>query len=165
MLKQIKDHDNYYVDDEGNVYRRLQPYWKKDTERTYKQITISEEGNVKSHLIHRLVAETFLENPNDYDSIHHKDGDRLNNNKNNLEWIDEKDHRALHVLSGEDRVHNFIECELYVDDKYVNSFKSIAEASRYATNNYNARYYQLARNRTWKNIKIVKKSVTTIREE
>ena len=165
MLKKIKDHENYYVDTEGNVYRMLQPHWKKDTKRTYKQIALSEKGNVKSHLIHHLVAETFIPNPNNYNSIHHINGDRLDNRVENLEWIDESDHRALHVINGEDRVHNFIECELYVDDEFINSFKSIAEASRFATNNFGARYYQLVRNKTWKNIKIVKKSVTTIREE
>ena len=139
MIKKIKGHENYFVDEEGNVYRKLQPTWKKDTKRTYKQVVLSEDGNVKTHKIHKLVAETFLENPNNYTSVHHKNGDKLDNGVENLEWIDEKDHRALHIINGEDRVHNFVECELYVNGEFINSFKSIAEASRYATNNYGAR--------------------------
>ena len=36
--------------------------------------------------IHRAVAETFLENPNNYPVINHKDGDKLNNHIDNLEF-------------------------------------------------------------------------------
>lgn len=35
---------------------------------------------------HRLVAETFITNPNNYDCVHHKDNNRLNNSIENLEW-------------------------------------------------------------------------------
>lgn len=36
--------------------------------------------------IHRLIAETFLDNPNNYNCINHKDKNKLNNNVENLEW-------------------------------------------------------------------------------
>ena len=35
---------------------------------------------------HRLVAEAFIPNPNSYNCVHHKDGNRLNNKVDNLEW-------------------------------------------------------------------------------
>ncbi|EAI8858921.1 HNH endonuclease, partial [Campylobacter fetus] len=40
-------------------------------------------------LVHRLIAETFLEIPNGIKNIvvNHKDGDKLNNNVENLEWV------------------------------------------------------------------------------
>ncbi len=40
----------------------------------------------KHHLIHRIVAKTFLENPNNKPEVNHKDRNRLNNNISNLEW-------------------------------------------------------------------------------
>ena len=42
-------------------------------------------------LIHRLVARAFIPNPNDYNEINHKDGNKENNHVSNLEWTD---HRA-----------------------------------------------------------------------
>ena len=36
--------------------------------------------------LHRLVAQHFCPNPNGYDEVNHKDGDKLNNVADNLEW-------------------------------------------------------------------------------
>jgi hypothetical protein len=44
------------------------------------------DGKKKSKYIHRLIAEAFLENPNNYPDVHHKDNNKSNNNICNLEW-------------------------------------------------------------------------------
>lgn len=43
---------------------------------------------MKSIKIHRLVAKAFIDNPNKYEQVNHKDENKLNNNANNLEWCD-----------------------------------------------------------------------------
>lgn len=40
----------------------------------------------KNYKVHRLIALTFIPNPNNYPQINHKDEDRTNNRVNNLEW-------------------------------------------------------------------------------
>lgn len=52
----------------------------------YECIKINRKGNKKHFLIHRLVAEAFIENPFCKTEVNHIDGNKLNNNVCNLEW-------------------------------------------------------------------------------
>ena len=52
----------------------------------YLQVDLRKGGIRKSKLIHRLVAEVFIPNQNNYLEINHKDEDKSNNNVENLEW-------------------------------------------------------------------------------
>ena len=51
----------------------------------------NESGKRKMHLIHRLVAEAYIPNPNGYDTVDHIDFNNQNNNVNNLRWISRAD--------------------------------------------------------------------------
>ncbi len=52
----------------------------------YLQIFLWKRGEYKVMSIHRLVAAAFVENPHGYRYVNHKDGDKLNNSADNLEW-------------------------------------------------------------------------------
>ena len=52
----------------------------------YKRVTLIKNKIRKHHLIHRLVAETFIPNLNNLPQINHKDENKKNNCVNNLEW-------------------------------------------------------------------------------
>ena len=52
----------------------------------YKSVMLSKEGNTKRYLVHRLVAEAFIPNPNKYSVVNHIDGNKINNFYLNLEW-------------------------------------------------------------------------------
>ena len=52
----------------------------------YFIIKLYREGKGTTTKIHRLVAETFIENPNNLPQVNHKDGNKQNNNVENLEW-------------------------------------------------------------------------------
>ena len=58
---------------------------KKNT-TGYLYLSLYKNNVGKNYLLHRLVAEAFLENPNNYPCINHKDENKEKNNVNNLEW-------------------------------------------------------------------------------
>jgi hypothetical protein len=52
----------------------------------YYSTGLSNGGKTKTVLVHRIVAEAFLPNPQGFRCVNHKDGNKLNNNLDNLEW-------------------------------------------------------------------------------
>jgi hypothetical protein len=58
----------------------------KPNVKRYAGVTLVKDGIKKYPTVHRLVAETFIPNPDNKKTINHKDGNKLNNNTSNLEW-------------------------------------------------------------------------------
>ena len=54
--------------------------------RNYYRVTLVKEGSKKLFTVHRLVATTFLPNPDNLPQVNHKDENKLNNCVDNLEW-------------------------------------------------------------------------------
>lgn len=52
----------------------------------YCQVTLYRDGGKRKFLVHRLVAEAFIPNPNGYGYINHMDENKENNRADNLEW-------------------------------------------------------------------------------
>ena len=84
---------NYTISDEGIVFNlKTNREVKGTTKRNeYKTVQLTINNKQKSLMVHRLVANAFLENPNNLPIVHHKDRDKLNNKLSNLEWVDYKD--------------------------------------------------------------------------
>lgn len=53
----------------------------------YYTVALMKESEPRSHYIHRLVAEHFIPNPQNLPEVNHKDGNKLNNQIENLEWV------------------------------------------------------------------------------
>ena len=58
-----------------------------DNPQTGKRVSLWNGGKAKDWLVARLVAITFLGNPPEGFTVNHKDGNRMNNNIENLEWL------------------------------------------------------------------------------
>ena len=93
-------------------------------------VQLYKNGKGKSFTIHRLVGYAFLGKPEDEKmTINHKDGNRRNNNVDNLEWLSLKDNIRHGFIN--DLYHNQIKIEITnkaTQKKTI--FRSMAEASR-----------------------------------
>lgn len=65
---------------------------KSDNKSSYERykVTLKKYKERKDFKVHRLVAEAFIPNPNNYKIVNHKDCNPLNNKVDNLEWCDSK---------------------------------------------------------------------------
>lgn len=66
----------------------------------YKRIVLMKDAKKKRYMCHRLVAETFIPNPDNKPYVNHIDGNRGNNCVSNLEWCtqSENEQHAVHTL-------------------------------------------------------------------
>lgn len=70
-----------------------QPLKKQIATNGYEIVDFLRNKSSKKKLVHRLVAEAFIPNPNKLPEVNHLDEDKLNNNVSNLEWCSVKDNR------------------------------------------------------------------------
>lgn len=80
--------------------------------------------------VHRLVAETFLENPLWLPTVNHKDGDKHNNDVSNLEWVSYSENNIHALESGLRSPRGTYIRQMSLDGSLISEFKSVCEASR-----------------------------------
>lgn len=80
----------YLVSENGDVLSlRTKKFLKQQLSRAgYYTVELNVNGFSKKHLIHRLVAQAFIPNPDNLPMVNHKDENSRNNHWSNLEWCD-----------------------------------------------------------------------------
>lgn len=86
--RKIADFAKYEASDDGCIRNResghvLKPFRRSDG---YPCVILSNCDGKSCRSVHRLVAETFIPNPQYKPMVNHIDGDKTNNSVNNLEW-------------------------------------------------------------------------------
>lgn len=87
--KKIKQNENYSINENGEVRNDLTGRIKKQTvnkDSGYFVVDLWKDNKGTKYTVHRLLAETFIPNPENKQTVDHKDGNRQNNSLNNLRW-------------------------------------------------------------------------------
>ena len=150
MIKEIKGYPNYRISDDGKIFscyegvgHKAKPSnnWKEliqvyDKSCGYMLVTLTNEEGRKNKRVHRLLMEAFIPNPDPsyYKHINHKDGNKLNNSLENLEWASPKEN-AVHATK-----NGFCEpcfeqtrraiAQYTKDNEFICEYRSLHEAER-----------------------------------
>lgn len=157
VRKPVRGYEGYYVVDQfgrvfgvdrtttvldnGRIYEK--PIAGKQMKQSlhtkgYKTVTLTKDGKSKTIFVHRIVAEAFIENPENLPMVNHKDEDKTNNFVENLEWCTasynrtygravEKHAKKVRGRKSEKRV-SVIQRSL--DGEFINWHPSITEAAK-----------------------------------
>lgn len=124
-LELTSNRPNYYVSSLGRYKNNKGQIINVKYSSGYKRVRI---GDVK-YLLHRLVALTFIPNPENKEQVNHIDGNKINNSVENLEWVTNKENQIHKVQTGLYKgMHKIIQYDTNMN--IINKFNSIVEASR-----------------------------------
>ena len=118
--------NDYEITKEGKIFI---PKWHREVRlkpnsKGYLRVMIGG----KRYFVHRLVAEKYVPNPEHKPQVNHKDGNKLNNNADNLEWVTNLENRQHAVVN---KLHTMGEdcpwSKLTVEDvKFIRSHSDIS---------------------------------------
>ena len=90
--------DDYEITRDGQVINKTNGHILKPQPNGKGYLRVSIGGQLT--FVHRLVAQKYIPNPNNYDQVNHIDGDKTNNSVDNLEWVTNQDNREHAVKNG-----------------------------------------------------------------
>jgi len=166
MNKQIPGIPGYTINEYGDIFSYKGK--KSDGHRISTVITrcgyvhvslVYAQGKRKPFLVHRLVASTFIPNPENKPQINHKDGNKQNNHYSNLEWCTRAENQQhafdtglQESLKGEDHASSKLSNQDAIDiiNSILNGSSNEDIANKY---DLHSRYVSLIRHqKRWKHI-------------
>lgn len=120
--KEIEGFSNYFISSFGNIKslkrkvpRILLPDLNKEG---YLRVSLSVNGKVSRFSVHRLVALHYKDNPENEPFVNHKDGNKQNNNSDNLEWCS-CSYNTIHAFGNGLRIHGELAPNAQLTDEIV----------------------------------------------
>lgn len=102
-MKDIEGYEGLYsVTENGEVfsYRLGKMLSISKNPKRYPRVSLTKDGVSKGYNVHRLVAKTFIPNPDNKPCVNHIDGVKTNNKATNLEWCTYKENISHAVANG-----------------------------------------------------------------
>lgn len=87
VWRDVKGYEGLYeVSNFGRVKNRYGKFLRGSVSHGYLRLALHKDGKIKTTSVHRLVAETFIENKHNKPYVNHIDCNKMNNVTTNLEW-------------------------------------------------------------------------------
>lgn len=116
LFKIIEEFPSYSISNLGNIINskgKKLVIGKRKTNSGYIQVRLFKNGKYYYRYLHRLIALSFIPNPNNYRTINHVNGNKLDNSISNLEWSsDEQQQRHAFLMSLKPSGKSFTEEQL-----------------------------------------------------
>jgi len=98
-LKVLDLFSGYKIREDGVIFSRFGRSIKPQISNAgYLRVELWSNGIGKKYSLHRLLAQSFIENPEKKPQVNHIDGDKLNNSISNLEWVTQSENQ-IHAYS------------------------------------------------------------------
>ena len=149
---------NYeFVDSRGGkkFYKECNKLAIVDNTGYYKITLTNGKNNIYQYQIHRLLAILFIPNPNNLPEVNHIDGNKLNNDLVNLEWVSKREnhHHAIKlnlkrcVSVNVSKINKEIADNIRKDNKNGLTCKQLSKIYNISYSNV----YKIIKNMIWKN--------------
>jgi hypothetical protein len=118
--------DGYIISNVGTPKRMI----GKITKHGYRMVVLTVDGKKIYPLAHRLIAQAFLPNPNNYPQVNHKNGNKTDNRLENLEWCNASYNQQHYVNNNQHKfkINSIIKENIKLDYKTGDfSYRSLAK--------------------------------------
>lgn len=131
----IDGHEDYGVSRDGRIHsyknENIHLLTPSKNQRGYPFVVLHKNGGRKNKPVHRIVAETFIENPENKPQVNHKDGDKGNNRVENLEWCTASEN-TKHAYDNDLIKHKTVGVMQVLNNGEIVCWSSIQEAAHYS---------------------------------
>ena len=133
----IFDFPNYEVFEDGSVFsHKNQVYLKpQNNGNGYLKVNLYKNGKMHQYYVHKLIATTFIPNPNNFKYVDHIDRDKTNNSITNLRWCSASENtnnvanKKRYSISRKGAIHYSKDIILKIQEDFLNGLK-VMEISR-----------------------------------
>lgn len=134
MFRQYLNSD-YDIYDDGRCYsHKSEKFLTPQMTNKYPTYNLTIDNKKKKHYVHKMVAETFISNPENKPIVNHKDGNTHNFNVENLEWVtaSENSQHAVDIGLKSSAIQVALKYEPIIGEEW----RSILDYSNYAASNF-----------------------------
>ena len=144
-FKQIENHPNFLISIDGKVYNKVRKSFLTPRQTgVYMSVVLDK----KHYCIHRLIATYFIDKPENYNDkwiVNHKDGNKLNNNVSNLEWLSQSDNvQHMYDTGMRPNVRKIVQKDL--EGNVIQEYINANHASRVLGKNANSQILRACKN-------------------